>query len=189
MKPENIMYTNPNLSQIKIVDFGSACTDFKSGFKYVQSRFYRSPEIVVGLPYDSAVDMWSLGCIVYELATGRPLFPAHNELELLDMIQQRIGQLPIWMTQACSKKRMFFDSNNNLLKHNRSRSKKQTLKELLRDEDPDLIKFLEHCLVIEPSKRLKASDGLRHPWIKQVKTYSLFTENIKMTKLSVFSDL
>lgn len=86
LKPENIMYTNASLNQIKIVDFGSACTDFKSGFKYVQSRFYRSPEIVVGLPYDSAVDMWSLGCIVFELVSGRPLFPAHNELELLDMI-------------------------------------------------------------------------------------------------------
>jgi serine/threonine protein kinase len=103
------MFTDPSLTQVKIVDFGSACTDFRSGFKYVQSRFYRSPEIVVGLPYDNAVDMWSLGCIIYELVTGRPLFPAHHELDLLDLITQRIGPLPDWMTQACSKKRMFFD--------------------------------------------------------------------------------
>ena len=52
--------------EVKIVDFGSACTDYKTGFKYVQSRFYRCPEIVMGLPYECAVDMWSFGCIIAE---------------------------------------------------------------------------------------------------------------------------
>lgn len=46
------MFTDPSHQKVKIVDFGSACTDYRSGFKYVQSRFYRCPEIVLGLPYD-----------------------------------------------------------------------------------------------------------------------------------------
>lgn len=51
LKPENIMFTDQRNQQVKIVDFGSACTDYKTGFKYVQSRFYRCPEIILGLPY------------------------------------------------------------------------------------------------------------------------------------------
>jgi len=84
-------------SQIKIVDLGSACTSFKSGFSYVQSRYYRCPEIVMGLKYDFAVDMWSLGCIIVELVTGKTLFPARNESELLHMIRIRIGMPPVHM--------------------------------------------------------------------------------------------
>jgi len=57
----------------------------------VQSRFYRCPEIVLGLPYDNAVDMWSLGCILCELTTGRPIFPAQDENELLEFMKVRIG--------------------------------------------------------------------------------------------------
>lgn len=46
------MFTDSKLNSVKIVDFGSACTEYKSGFTYVQSRFYRSPEVVMGLIYD-----------------------------------------------------------------------------------------------------------------------------------------
>jgi len=52
LKPENVLFTNQEHKEVKIIDFGSACTDFKAGFSYVQSRFYRSPEVVLGLPYD-----------------------------------------------------------------------------------------------------------------------------------------
>jgi serine/threonine protein kinase len=97
LKPENVMFTNDKHTEVKIVDFGSACTDSKTGFKYVQSRFYRCPEIVMGLPYDNAVDMWSFGCILCELSTGRPIFPACDENELLEFIRMRIGMPPISM--------------------------------------------------------------------------------------------
>lgn len=105
LKPENVMFTDQTKSQIKIVDFGSSCTEYKSGFKYVQSRFYRAPEIVLGLPYDFAVDMWSFGCILAEMATGRPLFPAQDENELMEYYKVRIGLPPLDMVQSCSKKR------------------------------------------------------------------------------------
>jgi dual specificity tyrosine-phosphorylation-regulated kinase 2/3/4 len=94
MKPENIMFTDATLCQVKIVDFGSACTDYASGFKYVQTRYYRAPEVTLGLKYDHAVDMWSLGCIVYELFAGRPLFPAQDENELIEYIAYWIGLPP-----------------------------------------------------------------------------------------------
>ena len=85
------------------MDFGSACTEFKSGFHYVQSRFYRCPEIVMGLPYDNAVDMWSFGCILCELSTGRPIFPAQDENELLEYFIFIIGEIPEHMILNAKK--------------------------------------------------------------------------------------
>jgi dual specificity tyrosine-phosphorylation-regulated kinase 2/3/4 len=65
---------NP-IYQIKVIDFGSSCYQDEKIYTYVQSRFYRSPEIILGVPYSTAIDMWSLGCILAELHTGYPLFP------------------------------------------------------------------------------------------------------------------
>lgn len=49
-------------------------------FQYIQSRFYRSPEVLLGIPYDLAIDMWSLGCILVEMHTGEPLFSGKDEV-------------------------------------------------------------------------------------------------------------
>lgn len=50
-------------------------------FHYIQSRFYRSPEVLLGIPYDLAIDMWSLGCILVEMHTGEPLFSGKDEVQ------------------------------------------------------------------------------------------------------------
>lgn len=61
---------------------------FVAVYTYVQSRFYRSPEVILGHPYAMAVDMWSLGCIMAELYTGYPLFPGENEVDQLACIME-----------------------------------------------------------------------------------------------------
>jgi dual specificity tyrosine-phosphorylation-regulated kinase 2/3/4 len=76
---------------------------------------------VLGLPYDFAVDMWSFGCILAEMATGRPLFPAQDENELMEYYKVRVGLPPLDMVQSCSKKRQFFDVHNNLIRSKKSR--------------------------------------------------------------------
>lgn len=48
-------------------------------YQYIQSRFYRSPEVILGRKYDAKIDTWSLGCIMYELFCGTPLFNGRNE--------------------------------------------------------------------------------------------------------------
>jgi len=71
-----------NKSGIVIADFGSGCVDKEIVYTYIQSRFYRAPDIMLGVfPYTSQIDMWSLGCILIELWTGVPLFPGTNERE------------------------------------------------------------------------------------------------------------
>ena len=64
---------------------------------YIQSRFYRAPEVVLGLPYDCSIDMWSLGCIAVELFVGLPIFPGVSELNQLKHITDMCGSLPDWM--------------------------------------------------------------------------------------------
>ena len=65
----------PSSGDIKLIDFGSACFENRTVYSYIQSRFYRSPEVVLGSPYSVAIDMWSFGCVAAELFLGLPLFP------------------------------------------------------------------------------------------------------------------
>ena len=74
LKPENILLCQPGRSAVKVIDFGSSCFETQPVYSYIQSRFYRSPEVILGLPYYCAIDMWSLGCVLAELILGLPLF-------------------------------------------------------------------------------------------------------------------
>ncbi|CAH8634531.1 unnamed protein product [Heterobilharzia americana] len=88
LKPENILLVNPKRSAIKVIDFGSSCHVHEKVYQYIQSRFYRSPEVLFNLDYGLGIDMWSLGCILVEMHTGEPLFCGANELEqLLQIIE------------------------------------------------------------------------------------------------------
>jgi dual specificity tyrosine-phosphorylation-regulated kinase 2/3/4 len=86
LKPENILLKSADKSGIKIIDFGSSCFSDQRIYTYIQSRFYRAPEIILGIPYTTAIDMWSFGCILVELATGFPIFPGESEHEQLALI-------------------------------------------------------------------------------------------------------
>ena len=79
LKPENILLKTPDKSGIKVIDFGSSCFANEIIYTYIQSRFYRAPEIILGITYTAAIDMWSFGCILVELCTGMPLFPGESE--------------------------------------------------------------------------------------------------------------
>ncbi|KAA3676452.1 dual specificity tyrosine-phosphorylation-regulated kinase 2/3/4 [Paragonimus westermani] len=70
LKPENILLRRSARCSIKVIDFGSSCYLDKRIYTYIQSRFYRAPEIILGMEYGTPIDMWSLGCIVAEMITG-----------------------------------------------------------------------------------------------------------------------
>eukprot|EP00986_Skeletonema_menzelii_P019138 scaffold27070_cov147-Skeletonema_menzelii.AAC.1 len=98
---------------IKLIDFGSACFEGQTTHTYIQSRFYRSPEVLVGLPYDSAIDMWSLGCVAAELFLGLPILPGVHEHDQVGRILEMIGNLPGWMLEQGSKSKKFFKSSTS----------------------------------------------------------------------------
>ncbi|MGH0188589.1 UNVERIFIED_CONTAM: hypothetical protein FKN15_030536 [Acipenser sinensis] len=109
LKPENILLCNPKRSAIKIVDFGSSCQLGQRIYQYIQSRFYRSPEVLLGMPYDLAIDMWSLGCILVEMHTGEPLFSGSNEVDQMNKIVEVLGVPPSHMLDQAPKARKYFD--------------------------------------------------------------------------------
>ena len=94
---------------IKIIDFGSACDERQTVYTYIQSRFYRSPEVLLGLPYSAAIDMWSLGCIVVELFLGLPLFPGSSEYNQVSRITEMLGLPPNWMLEVGKQAGEFYE--------------------------------------------------------------------------------
>lgn len=108
LKPENVMVCSMMPMRIKLIDFGSACTESSMLHSYIQSRFYRSPEVILGLPYSSAIDLWSLGCISAELCLGLPLFPGQCEYDQLRCITKILGLPPKDMLATGSKSKRYF---------------------------------------------------------------------------------
>ena len=108
IKPENILLQNLHSPAIKLIDFGSACATTHQVHTYIQSRFYRSPEVLLGCSYGCAIDMWSLGAIVGELFLGLPLFPGESEYNQLFRIVQMRGPVPDSMICAGSLAHKFF---------------------------------------------------------------------------------
>lgn len=114
LKPENIMLKEQNKSGIKIIDFGSSTFVDERMYTYIQSRFYRAPEIMLGIPYDCAIDMWSFGCIVAELYVGYPIFPGESENDQMCRIIEMIG-VPTKDVMAISeRKSKFFKYNESI---------------------------------------------------------------------------
>ncbi|XP_045478961.1 serine/threonine-protein kinase minibrain isoform X2 [Harmonia axyridis] len=109
LKPENILLCNSKRSAIKIVDFGSSCQLGQRIYQYIQSRFYRSPEVLLGIPYDLAIDMWSLGCILVEMHTGEPLFSGANEVDQMNKIVEVLGMPPKHLLDQAEKTKKYFE--------------------------------------------------------------------------------
>lgn len=114
LKPENILLSDQlkaENGEVKIIDFGSACFEHATVFTYVQSRFYRSPEVILGIPYNCSIDVWSLGCILAELFLGLPLFSGQNEYEQLCMVSKIIGEPSQDVLCSSSRVKRFYRRN------------------------------------------------------------------------------
>ncbi|KAI8091477.1 kinase-like domain-containing protein [Gilbertella persicaria] len=172
LKPENILLKHPTKSTIKVIDFGSSCLENQRVYTYIQSRFYRSPEIILGLDYNTAIDMWSLGCIIAELYTGVPIFPGENEQEQLACIMEIMGVPDQELIQQSERRHLFFDRRGEPRVVTNSRGKRRkagtkTLSQALRCNDALFLDFIQQCLQWDPSKRLSPEQAFQHEWISQ----------------------
>ena len=111
LKPENILLRHPKKSGVKVIDFGSSCHSNKRMYSYIQSRFYRSPEVMLGLPYTVSIDMWSLGCILVEMHTGEPLFSGSDQFDQMQKIVKVLGMIPDHIMEQTNDhtKQQFFE--------------------------------------------------------------------------------
>ena len=182
LKPENILLVSQTLNKLKIIDFGSSCLINERIYSYIQSRFYRAPEVLFDLGYGYEIDMWSFGCIISELYTGVPIFPGTNEIEQIYLIINMIGKPPKFYIKYSPKTKLLFGSDNisyiynelfsydlnegnkkiNIIDFLNSTKNKKSYSILLLDFFVDLIM---KCLVWDPNKRIIPEDALMHPFI------------------------
>ena len=189
LKPENILLKQQGRSGIKVIDFGSSCYEHQRIYTYIQSRFYRAPEVILGAKYGMPIDMWSLGCILAELLTGYPLFPGEDEGDQLACIIELQGMPSQKLLEVSKRSRNFISSKGyprycNVssgadgqvqLSGGRSRrgkfrgppASKEFVTALKGCDDQLFIDFLKRCLDWDPSSRMTPSQALRHAWLRR----------------------
>ncbi|KAH8404915.1 hypothetical protein KR222_010418, partial [Zaprionus bogoriensis] len=171
LKPENILLKQRGSSSIKVIDFGSSCYVDRKIYTYIQSRFYRSPEVILGLQYGTAIDMWSLGCILAELYTGFPLFPGENEVEQLACIMEVLGLPPKVLISVARRRRLFFDSRDapRCITNTKGRKRapgSKSLSQILHCQDRYFIDFLQRCLEWDPAERMTPDEAAHHEFLQ-----------------------
>jgi serine/threonine-protein kinase PRP4 len=193
LKPDNVLI-NEERNMLKVCDLGSAGDASENDITpYLVSRFYRAPEIILGMPYDFGIDMWSIGCTLYELYTGKILFMGRNNNQMLKSIMECRGKFSLKLLKKAEFAGLHFDDN---LQFRSMEKDKVTNKDVVRmlsinrptrdlksrlvratknvteaeaKELPLFIDLLDRCLALNPEKRLTPTDALKHPFINRTK--------------------
>uniref|UniRef100_A0A3B3BGN3 Cyclin dependent kinase like 5 n=1 Tax=Oryzias melastigma TaxID=30732 RepID=A0A3B3BGN3_ORYME len=159
IKPENLLISSDDV--LKLCDFGFA-RNLSEGTdanytEYVATRWYRSPELLLGAPYGKAVDMWSVGCILGELSDGQPLFPGESELDQLFTIQKVLGPLPPEQMKLFYNNPRFHGLRFPAVNH------PQTLeRRYLGIIGGGLLDLLKNLLLLNPTERFLTEQCLNH---------------------------
>ncbi|CAN4100591.1 unnamed protein product [Withania somnifera] len=172
LKPENILVKSYSRCEVKVIDLGSSCFETDHLCSYVQSRSYRAPEVILGLPYDKRIDIWSLGCILTELCTGNVLFQNDSPATLLARVLGITGPIDQEMLVKGRDTYKYFTKNHMLYERNQETNrleylipKKTSLRYRLPMADQGFIDFVAHLLEVNPRKRPSALEALKHPWL------------------------
>lgn len=191
LKPENILFIDSSYEimwnvekdrdekilrncDIKLIDFGSTTFDDEHHTKIVQTRHYRAPEVILELGWCQSCDVWSVGCILFELYTGETMFLTHDNHEHLAMMTYILGRLPSSMIKRSKKSKYFYHGRLNWDFDERNSSNKyikQHCKPLSRclrhrsEEDELLMELIWDCLKYDPEQRLSMSQYLKHDYL------------------------
>ncbi|KAL4906075.1 hypothetical protein BDW74DRAFT_138095 [Aspergillus multicolor] len=194
LKPDNLL-VNEQRNVLKVCDLGSASPASDNEITpYLVSRFYRAPEIILGIPYDYAIDMWSIGCTLFELYTGKILFTGRNNNQMLKSIMECRGKYPPKLLRRGSLAHLHFDDMTNFHSTEEDKitgrlaTRVMDFKKPTRDlktrlmgkgtrgmsdsEAKELALFvdlLERCLSLNPEKRCTPAEALKHPFISRPK--------------------
>ncbi|KAM3722398.1 Serine/threonine-protein kinase [Dirofilaria immitis] len=188
IKPDNILVNDTKMT-LKLCDFGSGCHVADAEVApYLVSRFYRAPEIMLGLPYDFGIDLWSVAVTLYEVYTGKIMFAGKSNNQMLKFMMDLKGKFPNKVVRKAQFKDQHFDQNCNFLYHEidkvTQRDKITTMSvvkitrnlenELLGDQELDkegmrkLEQFrslLDAMVTPDNSKRITCGEALKHPFV------------------------
>lgn len=174
---------------MQVIDFGSSCYENQRVYTYIQSRFYRAPEVILGVKYGMAIDMWSLGCILAELYTGYALLPGEDEADQLACIIEMLGMPPKKLLDQSKRAKNFISAKGyprycsvetlddgtiklgpGLSRRGKERRPPGTkeLRTALKGLDDHLfLHFLRCCLEWDPDLRMTPAMALKHPWFRR----------------------
>jgi serine/threonine-protein kinase PRP4 len=190
LKPDNLL-VNEQRNILKVCDLGSASPASENEITpYLVSRFYRAPEIILGIPYDFAIDVWSIGCTLFELYTGKILFTGRNNNQMLRSIMECRGKYPPKLLRRGSLAPQHFDEMLNFhsveedkitgrlvtkivdfkkpTRDLKTRLMSQGTRGMSDVDAKDLtlfVDFLDRCLSLNPEKRITPADALKHPFL------------------------
>uniref|UniRef100_A0A8C1FPH6 mitogen-activated protein kinase n=1 Tax=Cyprinus carpio carpio TaxID=630221 RepID=A0A8C1FPH6_CYPCA len=160
LKPSNLAVNED--CELKILDFGLARHTDDEMTGYVATRWYRAPEIMLNwMHYNMTVDIWSVGCIMAELLTGRTLFPGTDHIDQLKLIMLLVGTPgpELLMKISSESARTYINSLPQMPKRNFS--------EVFIGANPQAVDLLEKMLVLDTDKRITAAEALAHPYFAQ----------------------
>jgi len=168
LKPSNLLL-NANCD-LKVCDFGLARSvktaepsGTETGFmtEYVATRWYRAPEIMLTFKqYTKAIDVWSVGCILAEMLSGKPLFPGRDYHHQLTLILDVLGTPTLDEFYAITTRR-----SRDYIRALPFR-KKKPFAQLYPNANPLAIDFLTKTLTFDPKKRITVEDALAHPYLE-----------------------
>ncbi|XP_047110509.1 SRSF protein kinase 3-like [Schistocerca piceifrons] len=162
--------------EVKIADLGNACWTYRHFTEDIQTRQYRSLEVLLGAGYGTSADIWSTACMAFELATGDYLFEPHSgedysrDEDHLAHIIELLGEIPRRIAMSGKHSRQFFNKKCDLRRI--SGLKPWGLFEVLTEKydwDPkearEFTAFLRPMLDFDPERRATAAECLKHPWL------------------------
>ncbi|XP_057271781.1 mitogen-activated protein kinase 12 isoform X2 [Pezoporus wallicus] len=161
LKPGNLAVNED--CELKILDFGLARHTDSEMTGYVVTRWYRAPEVILNwMHYTQTVDIWSVGCIMAEMITGRPLFKGNDHLDQLTEIMKVTGT----PTQDFVQKLHSQDAKNYI--KSLPKVQKKDFSSILKYANPLAVNLLEKMLVLDAEKRITAAEALMHPYFEPI---------------------
>lgn len=186
LKPENLMFRSTKYHTEKddrgrkvrivdnpdvvLIDLGGATYENEHHTTVVSTRHYRAPEVILELGWSHPCDVWSIGCILFELYTGNTLFQTHDSREHLAIMEKALGAMPESMAIRSKPKhfkngKLIWDSSVPDARY--VRDKCFPLEHHLKrnsPEDQELFDLIKQMLVYNPEKRIDCEGALRHPF-------------------------
>ncbi|XP_064090537.1 dual specificity protein kinase CLK2-like isoform X1 [Macrobrachium nipponense] len=191
LKPENILFVDSDYdltydpkkkrdirtvkrTDIQLIDFGSATFDHEHHSTIVSTRHYRAPEVILELGWQQPCDVWSIGCIMFELYLGITLFQTHDNREHLAMMERILGPIPYRMGRKTRTKYFYhgkldWDEKSSDGRYVRENCKPLRSYQTSSDEDHRLLfDLITKMLEYEPDQRITLGEALRHPFFDKI---------------------